>query len=79
MKKILVVLLSLVGLANALPTNNSVRLNSISQINESSQLLLEHSKDFQLKNNDMGSVTNHYSHASHASHASHSSHYSSRY
>lgn len=81
MKKLLVLLLSLAGLANATPTDGN-KFNVISQIDESSQLMLEHAKDFQSKNQDMDTLawhSSHYSHGSHGSHSSHASHYSSRY
>jgi len=84
MKKLFVLFLSLLGLANVIfaPGN---KFKVISQIDESTPLILEHAKDFQLKNQNMDRLAWHYSHYSHQSHyshyshESHYSHYSSRF
>ena len=71
MRKYLLILLSLIGLANAGVT----KIDLVSNITEDSQLILEHSKEFQAQNENI-EIAYHYSHRSHQSHQSHQSHYS---
>ena len=76
MRKYLLILLSLIGLANAGVTKiDNPKLDLVSNITEDSQLILEHSKEFQAQNENI-EIAYHYSHRSHQSHQSHQSHYS---
>ncbi|MDQ1340209.1 MAG: hypothetical protein QG567_1366 [Campylobacterota bacterium] len=75
MKKILLSLLALVGLSQASTNIQQQRFKTISEITEDTQLMLEHTKDFQLANEKI-EIAYHYSHSSHQSHSSHESHYS---
>ena len=76
MKKLLVGLLATFGIANAsLVYDNTADV--VSAVDESSQLVLQHSIDFQNDNSNV--VAYHSSHYSHSSHSSHSSHTSSRF
>lgn len=77
MKKILISLFALVGLSQSSVDLSNKNLKLISEITEDTQLILEHSKEFQLANKNI-EVAYHYSHSSHSSHESHYSHYSSR-
>jgi len=64
----------MIGISNANNNTNS-KLAVISKVTENTQLILEHTEDFQ-KNNKKIEVAYHYSHRSHYSHSSHRSHYS---
>lgn len=77
MKNILLSLLTLVGLSQASANLQEQKSQVIKGMTEDTQLLLEHTKDFQLANESI-EVAYHYSHSSHSSHESHHSHYSSR-
>lgn len=76
MKKILISVLALAGIANAAHTNgNNAKLEQIANIDENTPLILEHATEFDQKNKKV-EVAYHYSHRSHYSHYSHRSHYS---
>jgi hypothetical protein len=76
MKRLIISALALVGIANAahVPSGES-KLLAISNIDESTPLILQHAKDFEQTNKKV-EVAYHYSHRSHYSHYSHRSHYS---
>ena len=69
---------SAVGLSQTPTVNSDVlkKIEIVSKISENTQLILETSKDFKLKNENI-EVAYHYSHMSHMSHYSHYSSYSS--
>ena len=77
MKKGIILLLSMIGLieANTNGISANDKIEFISNITEDTQLILEHSREFQASNNPV-EVASHYSHRSHSSHRSHQSHYS---
>jgi hypothetical protein len=75
MKKVLLSLLSLIGLAQANISVDNNKLDMLSNITEDTLLILEHTKEFQETNKAI-EVAYHYSHRSHYSHSSHRSHYS---
>ena len=67
---------SAVGLSQTPTVNSDVlkKIEIVSKISENTQLILETSKDFKLKNENI-EVASHYSHMSHYSHYSHYSSY----
>ena len=75
MKKGIILLLSMIGLIEANTNIAKDKIELISNITEDTQLILEHSREFQALNNPI-EVASHYSHRSHSSHRSHQSHYS---
>jgi len=77
MKKVLVFLLTLIGISQAstLSQSQSNNFKQIAQIKEDAPLILEHAKDYKAQNEKI-ELAYHYSHRSHYSHSSHRSHYS---
>lgn len=81
MRSFIVLILSILGFGNASPVVGDM-YSTIANIEESSQLVLEHSKVLEQKAKTPEKLAyhySHYSHRSHSSHSSHSSHYSSSY
>lgn len=75
MKKTLASLLALFGLLNGNSDLNKNKIDFVKNIDENSQLFLEHSNDFENIFENEQLLAQHYSHSSHRSHYSH---YSSR-
>ena len=77
MKKILALLLSIVGYSSAAHlSDNDIKLQQIANIDQNTPIILEHAKDYVKQNKEHVELAYHYSHRSHYSHYSHRSHYS---
>ena len=74
MKKILISLLTLIGLVNANTTVGDNEIKIMKNIDEDSLLILNHASEREKMLEDNVKLTYHYSHYSHRSHYSHYSH-----
>ncbi len=73
MKKAFLFLIAILGISHASATVGDAKLMAISEVSEATNLLLDHTSEYQNMNEHI-ELARHYSHSSHVSHASHSSH-----
>lgn len=76
MNKLLIAILTVFGISNANTDLNKNKIDFVKNIDENSQLFLEHSNEFKNVFENDQLLAQHYSHRSHSSHSSHRSHYS---